>query len=316
VQIIDLMSSYIRKLKREQKLAPRSIVSYESDLRLFVRYIGEFKHISEITHHSVELYVRKLIEVEKLNDSTVSRKLCAIRSFFRFLENEDFISSSPLTRLPIKISIKRKPLIIMTLEETAKFFRTIQNERQQLQKLLSKRRDRGDRERLVMYQLMCNVRNNVMFSLVYETGIKLHDLLMIPSEYVELRRKSGVIHLPHNSPSQGYTISNPEMLKLLKQYQKLVHCCGLTSHYFFFNRNMGRLSLVMMQKIFKKYVKTAGINLCLTPTSLRHAYAVNLLRNNTNIPIIREELGYKTFEGLLIYQDYFNLTAKKRQKRT
>ena len=315
MQLIDLMSSYIRNLKREQQLSPRSIILYESDLRLFSQYVGEFKPISEITHQVVERYLRKLIEVDRVTDTTLSRKLCAIRSFFRFLENEDFISRSPVTRLPIKISIKRKSPPVISSEEIKKFFRAIESERLRLQKLLIRCRHRGDREWLLVYQLLCNLRNTVLFSLVYETGIKLRDLLIIPSEYVELRRRSCVFHVQHNS-LRGYVITNPETVKLIKQYQKLVSSCGCKSPYFFFNRNMGHLSLVMMQKNFKKYLKQAGINRKLTPTSLRHAYAVNLFKNNTNIPDIRETLGYKTFEGLLIYQDYFNTSMGNTRKKT
>ena len=129
------------------------------------------------------------------------------------------------------------------------------------------------------------------------------------------QKKSGTIYSNKHTNS-NYNITNPETLKVLKHYQKHVKFFKFQSHYFFFNRNMTRLSTVMVQKIFKRYLKQTGIKRRLTPSSLRHAFAVNLIKQNSDLQYVRDILGYKTFEGLLIYREYFSDASNvKRNKK-
>ena len=312
MRLIDLICKYIRMLKREKSHALRSVISYESDLKLFARFIGESRAIYDISDHLIERYFRNLVEHRRMSSATISRKTCVVRGFFRYLENGDYILRSPMSRLPLKAKIHRKTPIHVTPDEISQLFRFIEEEHRKLQQNLTKRRDRGDKDRLVEYQLFCNIRNNVLFRVLLETGIRTAELTKIGNDRVHILRKSGSIY-PDKSSNRHYVISNPDTLKLLKDYQRQVKQNNFQSPYFFFNRNREQLSTVMIQNIFRTYLKQTTIKRQLTPSSLRHTFAVNLIKQNTDMNTIRDILGYKTFEGLLLYQEHFNTYSQSKQ---
>lgn len=311
MRTIDLVSKYVRKLKREQLHSPRTIISYESDLKQFAQYAGESREIHTISEHLINRYFRDLTDARRLSPSTISRKICTVRGFFQYLENDDILLRSPVSRFHLKIKIHRKSPTYITPEEISQLFNVIREEYQNTGKKLQKRRDRGDKDRLVEYQLFCNVRNSVLFRILLLTGIKLGELVTIKSEQVQLLIKSCIIY-PERNVKDQYKITNPETLNLLRKYRKQVKYFNFRSHFFFFNRNMGQLSTVIIQKIFKSYIDRAGIKRKLTPSSLRHAFAVNLFQQQTDLNTIRDKLGYKTFEGLLLYQKYFNTSSQSK----
>ena len=313
--LLDIVSKYIRTLKREKLHAPRTIISYESDLKLFAQFVGESRAIYEISEHLMERYFVNLTEVRQMSSATFSRRVCAVRRFFQYLENEDYILRSPMDRLLLKVKVNRKSPVFITPEEISKLLRVILKEYRTLQQKLSNRRDRGDKDRLAEYQLFCNIRNMLLIRTLLETGIRTGELVNITHDQVHLAKRSGTIYSDKHTNSK-YNITNPETLKILKQYQKHVKFYNFQSPYFFFNRNMTRLSTVMVQKIFKRYLKQTGIKRRLTPSSLRHAFAVNLIKQNSDLHYVRDILGYKTFEGLLIYQEYFSDSSNaKRNKK-
>lgn len=312
MRLIDLVSKYIRLLKREQSHALRTIVSYESDLRLFAKFTGESRRIQTISEHHIAKYFRYLTTRQRASNATISRKICALRGFFRYMEDENYVVRSPIYRLQLKARIERKTPIYISPDECNSLFQVINDEHRALELRLIKRRDRGDKDRLTEYQLLCNVRNNLLFRLTLETGIRTSDLAMLLHDQVKIFKNSGKLYSDIRS-DQFRTITESETVHLLKTYRNIVKQADYQSNYFFFNRYMNRLSTVMIQKIFKHYVNLSPIKRHLTPSSLRHAFAVNLIRQSVDMNTIRSKLGLKTFEGLSIYKDFFSDSTSTKQ---
>jgi len=313
VLLEDFVNRYIRQLKRENILSPNTIGSYESDLTSFSRYTGPKKAIFEITAHDIERYFRNPAVTEKLSEKSIVRRVSAVRGFFNYLENEDYILRSPVKRIPFKTGIRGAPPVLMTASDVHQFFAVIQEERRLLRKQLRQRRDRGDSQSLVEFQMFCNSRNNLMFRFILETGIRPGELSRLFTDQVDLNDNVAII-TPNTHAGRQLEITSRGTLKLLRGYLRAVKKSRYESPYLFFNKNMNRLSMVMIQKIFRSYLKKSGLKKPCTPTSLRHVYAVNLIKSNADMATLRTKLGYKTFEGLLIYHPYF--TSHKRRKKT
>ena len=106
-------------------------------------------------------------------------------------------------------------------------------------------------------------------------------------------------------------VVEPETIIALRVYRRKVKQLKFDSSYFFFNRYGEQISTVMIQKIFRRYVKISAIKRLLTPSSLRHSFAINLIRQSLDINTLREKLGLKTFEGLSLYQEFFDRPGKR-----
>jgi len=305
-----LTNRYIRMLKREKMHKEKTIVSYESDLATFVKDIGPEKDISTFTENEIDRYFRKL-ELSNLSESTISRKACTIRQFFRFLEQENLISRSPARKLVLKFHAKKVHPNIMHQKDIDRFFSVIQQEYDSLVEFAKIRQDRGDPDRFIQHQIFCNIRNCLMFQLIAKSGLKPGEISNLKTDHIKIKTKSAAI-LIHSKGKRFLEIRETDTLRLLKKYRRFNKISGFSSPYFFLNKNKRQISTVMIQKIFKKYLKKASIKKQLTPFSLRHAYAINLIQNGVDLHTIRDTLGYKTFEGMLIYHAYFKTGKVKK----
>ena len=308
--LIDLISKYIRLLKRERLHSDRTIISYKSDLKLFARFMGETTEIRFISETMVARYVKYLSEHRQTSNATISRRVCVLRGFFRSMEYEEYITRSPVTRLAFKTTVEKKTPVYITQKEIKLLFQAIGNEKTYLEKKLTAIRSRGDKDSLVEYQAVCNIRNELLFRIVLETGIRLSDLVLLPIDRFRFSGKHVKIYR-EDSANYFARVVEPETIIALRVYRRKVKQLKFDSPYFFFNRYGEQISTVMIQKIFRRYVKISAIKRLLTPSSLRHSFAINLIRQSLDINTIREKLGLKTFEGLSIYQEFFDRPGKR-----
>jgi site-specific recombinase XerD len=302
--ISELVSKYIRNLRRENQLAERTITSYRSDLKAFSKHFESKKGVYEITERDIERYSELLQNSERLNDKSIIRKISAIRGFFNYLLDENQLIRSPLKRFKLTKSCPDKIPLIMNKNEISAFFATFQAEFIALRKTVKKRQGRGDSTLQSEYKLLCSMRNKLIFKLIYETGVRPGELLSMKTGQIKIRRDDAVL-LTDRTERTVMNITNPDTIKCLREYNKYVINLSIDTKTFFFNKSFNQLSTIIIQRIFKSYLAKAGIRKDMTPSTLRHTYAVNLIQKNTDIETLRLKLGYDTYEGLLIYKNFF-----------
>lgn len=302
--ISELVSKYVRKLRRDNLLAERTIISYHSDLKAFSKHFENNKGVYEITERDIERYFELLQNSDKLNDKSTIRKVSAIRGFFNYLLEENQLIRSPLKRFKFKTDFVDKIPLIMTGDEISAFFAACHAELIELKKTVKKQHGRGDSTLQSEYQLLCSMRNNLIFKLIYETGIRLGELLSMMPCQIKIRRNHAAI-FTNRIERTVMNVTNPETVKQLRDYNKFVKIIHCKAETFFFNKNSNQISTISIQRTFKLFLAKAGIKKNMTPSSLRHTYAVNLIQNNTDIETLRIKLGYNTYEGLLIYKPFF-----------
>lgn len=75
---------------------------------------------------------------------------------------------------------------------------------------------------------------------------------------------------------------------------------------FFINKNGSKISRQMVFKILKSLAKKAGIEKEVSPHTLRHSFATNLLNNGADLRVIQELLGHENLETTEIYSHLQN----------
>ncbi len=69
----------------------------------------------------------------------------------------------------------------------------------------------------------------------------------------------------------------------------------------FCSRNKKRLDDKGIRKMIETYSIKAGINKHITPHTLRHTYATDLLRETKNIRLVQKALGHSDLSTTMIY---------------
>ena len=88
----NLIELFVEHLKSERNSSPNTVSSYVRDLEEFSLFTNLDK---ETTQDDIKAF---LLELNKqgLKTSSIKRKLCALRQFFKFLYQEKLIRTNPM----------------------------------------------------------------------------------------------------------------------------------------------------------------------------------------------------------------------------
>ena len=146
-----------------------------------------------------------------------------------------------------------------------------------------------------MIDSACNLRNKVVISLLYSSGIRL-------SEMISLNRDS-IVNRSFQVVGKGrkarLCFIDKRTEELLEQYlaQRHDNCDALIISY----KYKSRMTPTNVQLLVKNSAKRAGITKKVTPHVLRHSFATNFLQNNGNIRYLSTMLGHSSVDTTLIY---------------
>lgn len=270
-----LLNNFLYHLKVERGMAANSLEAYERDLRDFLAYYQGLASASFTAEHIVR-YLSTLQELG-LENSSIARKLVAMRQFFGFLsENE----------LPVNVDFDLVPQIKIgqTLPDTLSV--------KDMKILL---------DSLPMDSSL-NYRNKVMMELLYATGMRISELLgltlhdFVPNQRMILVRGKG--------SKQRYVPYHASLEPLLQQYLSLHRPILLKfqqNEILFLNRFGNRLSRMGFWKILQKACLEAGLKHDVSPHTFRHSFATHLLEAGVNLRIVQGLLGHSSINTTQIY---------------
>jgi integrase/recombinase XerD len=235
---------------------------YKFELQTFFKDVN--KHWSEINFDDLELYFSGLMDIRK--KTTVSRRMAALKGYFKYIEEryEDF--KNPTKKLHSPKLDKRLPKFLTPIE---------------IELLLSQ---------------IKNLRNLTVVTLFWVTGMRINELFKLNKEDVNFENKS--VKVFGKGSKERVTYFNDTAAELLKQY---IDSRTDENPALFIEKGNRRLSERTIQKFVVKYAKLAGIKKHVTPHSLRHSYATQLIRNHVPLEIIQRSMGHSQMTTTLIY---------------
>lgn len=248
----------------EKNFSHHTIQSYRHDLNDFIHYLGqcEINGFNQVESRHIEAYSDKMRQ-EGLSDSTIYRKSCAIRSFYRFLKKRDPQMEDP-TRGLDRPKIHRDDPDYLSPEK----FRTLIDH-------IDLESFTGQRDRMIL-------------ELLYGTGIKIGELTDL---------ECGMFDLPnHLLRLKGRDIPLSKTLSvLIETYLNRIrpHFDKKVSDRFFLNYRGYQLSRQGIWKNIKRYCRIAGMNPAITSHMLRNSYAINRLGSGATLETIQREMGYQ-----------------------
>lgn len=261
---IDAFVSYLQEVKG----APENTwISYKRDLNKLDRFFAGqgLSEVKEITVAHLNAYMQSLKEQE-LKEATISRHLASIRMFFRYLCEYGVIPEDISESLAAPKIEKQIPEVL-TAEEAARLLGQPAGEKP------------------------ANLRDRAMLELLYATGIRVSELVSLKlsdvdmqNEYIEcgsgIRRR--IIPFGGTATMALFKYLYLGRDKLLRKK----NCDRL-----FLNFAGGPLSRQGFWKIVKFYVAEAGIEKEITPHTLRHSFAANMVQSGMDVKSLQARMG-------------------------
>ncbi|UUO09299.1 tyrosine recombinase XerC [Blastopirellula sp. J2-11] len=272
---------FLRYLRVERNASDLTIKSYGEDLEALVDYLEELYASPATTGEVSTLDLRGYVAAVSdagYTETTVSRRLASMRSFFRFAQREELIDRSPAKPLrnPRR---KRKLPHFLTGEE--------------ISKLLS----------APPANTAAGLRDRAIFETTYSAGLRVSELIGMNDSDIDAEQ--GLIRIRGKGKRERLGPLGSYAVKALHDWLRKRTLSDRTAAAkekpVFTNKFGNRLTTRSVGRMLEKYIAIAGLDTRTSPHTLRHSFATHLLDAGADIRSVQELLGHKSLVTTQIY---------------
>jgi integrase/recombinase XerC len=262
--------------------------NYTHDLRHFLEFLNAEKvaTLEEVDRHLLRHYIASLQE-EGFEKASVARKMSALRSFYRYLMQENIISSDPMLTVSSPKLEKRLPSFLSNDEVT------------RLLEAPNNTTPLGQRDRAVL-------------ELLYASGLRVSEMARLDLGNVNLEARE--IRVWGKGSKERVVLMGKPAASALDLYlrQGRKQLLGKSStEALFINRYGKRLSERSLQKAISRYALESGLDKRVFPHMLRHSFATHLLDGGADLRVVQELLGHANLTSTQIYTHVTQSQARK-----
>lgn len=268
---------YVHALASQKKSSENTLGAYRSDLRQLASFAAEqgAHEWSDVTPEMIAGFVDELNRRQYATTS-IARKVAAVKSFFHYLSENGVLASDPTRDVGAPRVEKYMPSALA----------------------------HDDVERLlaaVMTDTTAGQRDYAMLQCLYSTGMRVTEL--VSTDVADLDLARGHIRCSGRNGRERLLPLRPVAQHALAEYlndgrRVLVHDQDETS--LFLNHHGQRLTRQGFWLIMKGYAKVAGISR-ITPHTLRHSFALEMLGRGVELRAVQELLGHANISTTQVY---------------
>ncbi|MFK8035991.1 MAG: site-specific tyrosine recombinase XerD [Hyphomicrobiales bacterium] len=298
-----LIDFFLEMMASERNAAENTIASYRRDLENAAAEMRAKKRNLVVANSvDIEIYLDGL-NAEGLAASSVSRRLSALKQFYRFLNTENIrednptsIIDGPKTRKPLPKSLESYEVDILL---TAAKIRADQADTDALDDKKSDPKPRRDAP-------MVRWRFYAMLEVLYATGLRVSELVSLPKSaakvkgpFIMVRGKGDKERLVPLTPQAKEGMAT--YLDRLSDYNAQMERKQLSPFLFPANSETGYMNRQNFARDLKELAKAAGVKSTVSPHILRHAFASHLLQNGADLRALQTLLGHSDISTTQIY---------------
>lgn len=275
---------FLEYLEIEQNRSQKTIRNYDHYLTRLTDFAGDIQ-ISDIDAELIRkwrLWLNRLGTnvSDELQKNTQNYHLIALRSFLKFCAKRDIPA---LTADKIELAkVVRKQVTFLSPEELERLF------------------EQPD------ITVIGGLRDRAILELLFSSGLRVSELVGLDREHINLKRREFMVRGKGQkdrpifiSPDaaewvQSYIDKRTDNVKpLFARYsgRKTVDTSG----------NFHRLTARSVQRMVAKYALLAGITKHVSPHTLRHSFATDLLMNGADLRSVQALLGHSNISTTQIY---------------
>ncbi len=282
---LDEFRSY---LSDTRQLAALTVRNYLTDIEPFGEYLRKEQRtdFSAADRLFIRSYLAWLIKLGYVNAS-ISRKLSALRSFYRFLKDRGVVDRDE-TDL---VTAPKKPRRLPGVESAVGI--------EALLEAPSRTSATGIRDRAIL-------------ELAYAAGLRVSEIASLDVGDVE--SGTGEVWVIGKGSKPRIALLGEPALVALENYLENVrksNGAGPADTALFLNRSGGRLSTRSIQSMTKRYALQAGLDLDFHTHTLRHSFATHLLDGGADLRVVQELLGHSSPATTQIYTHVSAAQARK-----
>ncbi|MDR3167780.1 MAG: tyrosine recombinase XerD [Treponema sp.] len=272
----SLPDQYYSRLLVLERRAPLTAETYRFEIRRFMDWLeGEGLSVRDIEPGGLSRYLEARRTRDGIESRSAAKAVSALRSFFRFIQEEGVREDNPAIILEVPRRSLRLPAVLP---------------RESVERILAAA-DTGT---------PLGIRNRALFELIYSAGLRISEAVSLNTEDIFFSR--GLARVRGKGDKERLVVFGKEAADWLKRYLTESRPLLLGSRRdsaLFIGRRGKRLS---RKGIWKNYAQSAGFaGVGSKLHTLRHSFATELLAGGADLRSVQELLGHADLTTTQIY---------------
>lgn len=280
----ELLLDYVEHLEVEGGRSAKTAENYTLYLERFVQFSDDIS-VDKITSEIVRKYRLWLNRYKNDNDEplsiiTQSYHLIALRGFLGYLSKRDITSLSPdKIELP---KISRKQVTFLHYDEITRMLEVIPLDTE------------------------VGLRDRAIIELLFSSGLRVSELVGLNRDHVNTKRREFMVR--GKGQKDRPVFIGETAAEHVQEYLK-TRFDNLPPLFLSYSRNntttttgdYRRLTARSIQRIIARYARLAGITKHVSPHTMRHSFATDLLMNGADIRSVQSMLGHSNISTTQVY---------------
>jgi len=284
--ISEALTDFLEHLEVESGRSQKTIINYQLYLERFIDFAGDI-HVDEITSELIRQYRLWLNRYkndntgESLSLITQSYHLIALRGLLTYLSRRD-IKSLAADKIILPKTV-RKQVTFLQYDEVLRMIEQIPTDTES------------------------GLRDRAIVELLFSSGLRVSELVNLNRDHINLKRREFMVRGKGQKDrpvfiSKGaaehvstYLDSRTDNLPaLFLSYSKRTATPSTSGDY-------RRLSARSIQRMVGQYARLAGITKHVSPHTMRHSFATDLLMNGADLRSVQSMLGHSNISTTQVY---------------
>lgn len=282
-----MLRDFENYLKNVRKYSLNTINSYISDINIFLEYLHIQKlNYKDVNHEVIRSYLKYLDE-KKYKNSSINRILSSLNDYYNYLTKckvtkynyfEDINRPRKEKRLPNFINYSEYMSLLATVEKEENEF--------------------------------LKARNLLLLEILFDTGLRVSEAVNI--EINNINKKEQSIKVLGKGNKERIVYYGDYAKNYLEDYLNLRRNINIVDkEYLFLNKNYTRLTRRGVEYLISDISKKAMLRQKISPHTLRHSFATEMLNNGCDIRSVQELLGHKSLSTTGIYTHVTNEVVRQ-----
>ena len=276
----NAIGDFSSSLALERSLSGNTVDAYGNDLHKLASFLIIHRYTDTpetITPNRLHEFLAWIYDLG-LAATTQARIISGLRSFFKFLVNNQYRKTNPANHLTLP-KLARKLPDVLHVEEIDAMCKAID------------------------YTRADGHRNRAMIELMYGCGMRVSELVLF--KLSDIYESDSIVKVTGKGNKQRFIPISDYTLSYLQLYinQSRVHIEVKSGQedYVFLNLRGSHMSRIYVFNMLKELALRAGITKIISPHTFRHSFATHLVEGGADLRAVQEMLGHVSITTTEIY---------------
>lgn len=271
------LDKYIDYLLYEKAYSKHTILNYKDDILEYLDFLKlEELEYENIVYEDLRYYLVYLKDKKKNSNSSIDRKISALRGFYKYLVNLKILEVNPFDIVNGPKKEKKLP----------RYFEY--NELEELFNSVDISSVIGRRDRLIL-------------ELLYATGVRVSEMVEIKVSDIDISNRN--INIIGKGNKERIVKFGEYCLDAINDYlDNSYNKLNINNiNYLFLNSRGSKLTDRGVRYILDNLIKKTSLNKKISPHMLRHSFATHLLNNGADLLTVQKLLGHESIKATQVY---------------